>query len=218
MDGFGFYLADETGTVLIDAHAAEYDLPVSSTREVDSYQGTASSAPVAGSGGIRDGDLSRYVSYAQIRGVTERVGQFMDRRIEKTGASANPQVQAKQEALKELFAALPAMAQGGQPSTDVTAKLTAASGPLSDPEKEQRRQMFLAHLRGRSRILAPGWKPPGDEDAFGATGYGPLSPARISGGAGTGVLNQRNMRVELRGCRLPRALASSARANTSRLL
>jgi hypothetical protein len=147
MDDFRFYLADETGTVLIDSHAAEYDLPVSSTREVNSYQGTATSAPVAGSGGISDGDLSRYVSYAQIRRVRERVGQFVDKRIEKTGAAANRPVQAKQEALKELFAALPAMAQGGQPSTDVMAKLTAASGPLSHPEKEQRRQVFLAHLQ-----------------------------------------------------------------------
>ena len=50
--GFRFRLADETGTVLIDSHAAEYDLPVSSTREVNSYQGTATSPPVAGSGGI----------------------------------------------------------------------------------------------------------------------------------------------------------------------
>lgn len=65
------------------------------------------------------------------RGVAERVGQFIDKRIEKTGAPANPQVQAKAEALKELFAALPAMAPGGQPSTDVMAKSTAASGPLS---------------------------------------------------------------------------------------
>ena len=39
------------------------------------------------------------------------------------------------------------MAQGGQPSTDVMAKLTAASGRLSDPEKEPRRQIFLAHLQ-----------------------------------------------------------------------
>ena len=145
--GLRFYLADETGTVLMDVHAAEYDLPVGSTREVNSYQGTATSAPVTGSGGITAVDRLRYVSYAQIRGATERVGQFIDKRIEKTGASANPQVEAKQEALKELFAALPAMAQGGQPSTDVMAKLTAASGPLSDPEKEQRRQMFLAHLQ-----------------------------------------------------------------------
>lgn len=129
--GFHFYLAAETGTVLMDAHAAEYDLPAGPTREVNSYQGTAASVPVTGSGGLSDGDRLRYVSYALIRGVAERVGQFIDKRIEKTGASANPQVQAKAEALKELFAALPAMAPGGQPSTDVMAKSTAASGPLS---------------------------------------------------------------------------------------
>jgi hypothetical protein len=113
---------------------------------------------------------------------------------------------AKPEALKELFAALPAMAQGGQPSTDVMAKGTAASGPLSDPAKEQRREMLFAHLQ-EVKFLRQGETLPGDEDAFGATGYRPLSPAQISGGAGTGVLTQPNMWGELRGCRRPRALA-----------
>jgi len=59
------------------------------------------------------------------------------------------------------------------------AKLTAAGGPLNEPEKEQRRQMFLAHLQ-EVEILRRGGKPPGDEDARGATGFGPPSPARIS--------------------------------------
>jgi hypothetical protein len=62
--GFHFYLAAETGTVLMDAHAAEYDLPAGPTREVNSYQGTAASVPVTGSGGLSDGDRLRYVSYA----------------------------------------------------------------------------------------------------------------------------------------------------------
>lgn len=136
------------------------------------------------------------MSYAQIRGVTERVGQFIDKRIAKTGASANPQVQAKQEALKELFAASPAMAQGGQPSTDVRAKLTAASGPLSDPEKRQRRQMFLAHLQ-EVEFLGQGGNFRGDEDAFGANRLLAATPA----------LNQRNMRGARRGCLRRRALA-----------
>jgi hypothetical protein len=46
---------------------------------------------------------------ADTRGHSESrpVHWFTDQRIEKTGASANPKVQAKQRALKELFAALP---------------------------------------------------------------------------------------------------------------
>ena len=47
-----------------------------------------------------NGDLLRFVSHAPIRGVTKRVGQFIDKRIEKSGASANPQVQAKPERQK----------------------------------------------------------------------------------------------------------------------
>jgi hypothetical protein len=120
----------------------------------------------------------------------------MDKRIAKTGASANPQVQAKPGALKELFAALPAMAQGGQPSTDVMAKLTAACGPLSDPQKEQRRrQMFLARLQ-EVEFLRQGGNLPAMKMPLAQTGYGPLSPARISGGAGTGGANQPNMQGE----------------------
>ena len=35
MNGYRFHLADDTGKILIDAHAAEYDLPLATTREVD---------------------------------------------------------------------------------------------------------------------------------------------------------------------------------------
>ena len=37
MNGYRFYLDDGTGKVLIDAHAAEYDLPVVTTEEVSSH-------------------------------------------------------------------------------------------------------------------------------------------------------------------------------------
>ncbi|HXO34099.1 MAG TPA: hypothetical protein VN901_17250 [Candidatus Acidoferrales bacterium] len=49
------------------------------------------------------------------------------------------------------------------------AKLIAASGPVSDPEREQQRQMFLTHLQ-EVELLRQGEHLRGDEDAFGATG------------------------------------------------
>jgi hypothetical protein len=57
-------------------------------------------------------------------------------------------VQAARDALREILAAVPEAARSGKlPPVDLMAKLAGASGPLKDPEKEQRRQMFLQHLQ-----------------------------------------------------------------------
>jgi E3 Ubiquitin ligase len=154
-DGYRFYLADETGKVLIDAHDAEYDLPVSSTRVVSSQETSA----VGASGGASDRDLLQYVSYAQMHHMTERVGHWIDKGFERASLKANlkadlkespaenPQLQARKEALHDLFAAIPAASKTGELPISLMAKLGAAGAPLKDPEKEQRRQMFLSRLQ-----------------------------------------------------------------------
>jgi hypothetical protein len=164
MDGYRFYLVDPTGRVLIDAHAAEYDLPLSSTRVVDSQQTSDSSqaqyAPTgAGIGGASESDLLQYVSYAQMHRMTERVGQWIDKRFEKAGVAENPQLQARQAALQELFAAIPSTAKTGGAPINIVAKLAAAGGPLKDPEKEQRRLLFLARLQEMESMLQSGQLP-----------------------------------------------------------
>ncbi|MGD1077863.1 MAG: hypothetical protein ABR881_06020 [Candidatus Sulfotelmatobacter sp.] len=141
MNGYRFHLADGTGKILIDAHAAEYDLPLATERVVTS-QAAASSAP-----STTDADLLKYVSYAQMHSMTERAGQWIDKRFEKAGAADNPQIQAKRDALRALFAGIPAVAQGGKPPIEALERLANASGPLSNPQKEQGRQMFLERLR-----------------------------------------------------------------------
>ncbi len=140
-NGYRFHLADDTGKILIDAHAAEYDLPLAATRVVSS-ETPAASAPTTA-----DTDLLKYVSYARMHSMTDRVGQWIDKRLDKPGAAENPQIQAKRDAFRALFAGVPAMTQGGKPPIEALQKLATFSGPLSDPEKEEKRQMFLQRLQ-----------------------------------------------------------------------
>ena len=139
MNGYRFHLADETGKILIDAHAAEYDLPLAAVREVSSL---ALSGPNAD-----DDELLKYVSYARMHSMTDRAGQWIDKRFEKLGGTDNPQLLEKREALKGLFAAIPAAAHGGKAPIEALERLANTAGPLNDPEKEQNRQMMLDRLR-----------------------------------------------------------------------
>lgn len=134
-NGYRFYVADDTGKILVDAHAAEYDLPAASVREVSSHNQNAA-----------DADLLHYVQYAQTHSITDRMSQFMDKRLSKAAPNADPQVQAKREALRDIFAGLSNVQRGGSPPIEAMERLMNASGPMSDPEKEQRRQMMLDRL------------------------------------------------------------------------
>ena len=140
-NGYQFHLRDDTGAVLIDAHSAEYDLPLTATRTVSSN----SNSPQAG-----DDELLKYVSSAQAHSTLDRVGQWVDKRFDKGVAADNPQAQAKRDAFRQLFSGMESVSQGGRmPVQAVQAmeKLMNASGPLSDPEKEQRRQMMLQNMK-----------------------------------------------------------------------
>jgi hypothetical protein len=164
MDGFRFYVADSTGKVLVDAHAAEYDLPLVTTRIVDSANHAAN--PAAGP----DTDLLHYVHYAQTHSMTERMAHWIDKRFEKAGAADNPQLQAKQQVFRDLFAAAPGVMKGGKPPVGLMGKLASLSGPLADPEKEQRRQMFLQNLQVMESMVQSGQlalKVPVDQIAIG---------------------------------------------------
>jgi hypothetical protein len=78
--------------------------------------------------------------------MTDRMGQWIDKRFEKAGPIDNPQIQAKRDALRGLFAGVPAAAQGGKLPFEALEKLASAAGPFSDPEQEQKRQMMLDRL------------------------------------------------------------------------
>ncbi len=149
-DGHRFFIVDDTGKVLVDAHSAEYDLPETAQCTVDSASSATTGPSVASST-----DLLKYISFAQMHSMTDNMSQWIDKRFEKAGAGDNPQLQAKREALREFFQAIPAAAKGGQPNLEVIEKLANVSGPLNDPEKEQKRQQFLERLH-QAEAISPG--------------------------------------------------------------
>ena len=140
-NGYQFHLRDDTGAILIDAHSAEYDLPLTATRAVNSH----SSSPQAD-----EAKLLEYVTSARAHSTFDRVGQWVDKRFEKTNAADNPQLQDKRDAFRQLFSGMASVSQGGKvPAQAIQAmeKLMNVSGPLSDPVKEQRRQMMLQNMK-----------------------------------------------------------------------
>ena len=134
-NGYQFHLADDTGKILIDAHSAEYDLPMTTSHVVDSQ--TASQAA--------DLKLLEYVRFAEMHGMAERMGNWVDKRLSKGGD--NPQIQAKREAFQQLFSGIASASQGGKLPVAAMQKLFESTGPLSDSEKEQHRQMMLQNLK-----------------------------------------------------------------------
>jgi hypothetical protein len=144
-DGYKFYVADETGRVQIDAHDAEYDLPPTQERVVDSHAG-ATAGTAAGTG---DSDLLSYVTYAQAHHITDSVshwlGNKLDQKIEQ--GSLDPAKQQGLEAFRQLLQAAPNIQKTGQLPVGLIEKVLAARGPLADPDKEARRQFALEHIR-----------------------------------------------------------------------
>ena len=78
MNGYRFHLADGTGKILIDAHAAEYDLPARD------YARSRVRTRLSGFE-ADDADLLKYVTYARMHSMTDRVGQWIDKRLENAG-------------------------------------------------------------------------------------------------------------------------------------
>jgi hypothetical protein len=139
-DGNQFYVADDTGRVLVDAHAAEYDLQPTQERLVSSASAQAGSS---------DSDLLNYVTYAQTHHLTDTVSQYLghklDQKLER--GSLDPAKQRGAEALKQFLEALPDVQKTGQLPFGALAKVLASTGPLADPEKEDRRQQALARFQ-----------------------------------------------------------------------
>ena len=136
-NGYQFHLADDTGKILIDAHAAEYDLQPTVTKVVSS---SSPNEPDAAR-------LLHYISTAGVHSMADRMGQWVDKKFQKARPSENPEVQAKREAFKELFAGMASFQEGGKAPVAAMQKLFNAGGPLSDPEKEQHRQLMLQNLK-----------------------------------------------------------------------
>ena len=139
-DGTRFYVADDTGRVLVDAHGAEYDLQPTQERIVSSANAPSGSA---------DANLLNYITYAQTHHLTDTVSQYighkLDQKLERGGL--DPAKQQSAEALKQFLQALPDVQKTGQLPFGALAKVLASTGPLADPAKESRRQEALARFQ-----------------------------------------------------------------------
>jgi hypothetical protein len=138
LDGTKFFLADQTGKVLVDGYSAEYDLPMSGERVVDSNHVSATNTS-----GISDAELLQYVSYSGMHAMTTKVEHF----LEKKGPLADP----KHEQMRQYFLAAlenaPNIAKGGAVPASLVEKFMAAAPAMADPAKEQQRQIAMEHFR-----------------------------------------------------------------------
>lgn len=138
-DGAKFYLQDDTGDVLIDSYGAQFDLPCSPPRIVDSNQ-----PHPAGGTGPSDQELLQYVQYARGHRFVNKAQQW----LEKKGALSDPRREQGRQALLQLLQNVPAAGHPEAPlHLNALETFLTSSAPLADPEKEQNRQMMIARLR-----------------------------------------------------------------------
>ena len=141
-----FYLSDGTGRILINARDAEFDLPQTAERSIDSD----SPSSLVTSAGASDNDLLKYVNSARMHSIGGAFTHWMEKRIDKQiehhSGSIDPQKQQGILAFKEILHGLND-ADGATFPRAAIEKMLTASGPLADPEKEAHRQQALARLQ-----------------------------------------------------------------------
>ena len=137
-DGAKFYLQDDTGKVLVDSYSAEYDLPGSPPRVVDSNRLGAAAGT-----GATDQELLQYVERAGIHSFSDKIGHW----LEKKGPQNDPRKEQGRQMLMQLVQGMSAVSEGGPLPADAIEKFMELRGPMPDAEKEQARQMMLSHLR-----------------------------------------------------------------------
>jgi hypothetical protein len=154
MDGARFYLQDQTGKVLINSYAAEYDLPESEPRVVDGSHPGASLALASGAA-ASDQELLQYIQTAGVHQFAGRVEQW----LASKGPLDDPKHEHGRQALLEIARAIPVAVSGGaNVRGNVPAALIEkimASSPLADPVKERQRQKFLQQIRETGQVPIP---------------------------------------------------------------
>jgi len=143
-DGYHFYVQDDSGRVLVDAHAAEYDLPPTAERVVSSAN------PTAGQNGPgpSDTELLEYVTYAQGHHMVEAMSHWLDGKLgqARERGPVDPEKQQKLENFQAMLQAIPGIQKTGQVPLALVAKAMAMRGPAVNPEKEARRQFVLSQI------------------------------------------------------------------------
>ncbi len=137
VDGVDFYLADDTGKVLVDARGAELDLPQSAR----CVAGQGSTAPT-GVAATQD-ELLKYVNQAD----AHWAGGWVERGLKHVGPLEDSSKEQKRQALMGVFQHTP----GSQDfmlgmMTMMAPKMKqrlGSMGPQSDPQHEEARQVAL---------------------------------------------------------------------------
>ena len=144
-DGYRFYVQDETGRVLVDAHAAEYDLTPTAERVISS----ANATPAQNGSGATDSELLEYVTYAQGHHMVDAMSHWLDSKLDgaRERGSLDPDKQQKLENFQAMLHAIPDIQKTGQVPLALVAKAMAMRGPAANPEKEAQRQFILDRLR-----------------------------------------------------------------------
>ncbi len=140
LDGTKFYLEDDTGKILIDGYAAEYELPQSAERVVSSEH--AGPGTVAGAAAVSDADLLQYVNYSGVHHMANAMEHWLDKR----GPQDDPKREQVRQTALEMMQAIPTIAHGGAPPLDLIEKMMAVRLPNVDPAKEQQRQVMMQHV------------------------------------------------------------------------
>lgn len=140
-DGVKFYLQEDTGKALVDAHQAEFDLLESGRCEIGSSGWGKWSRPQAGWAG--EDELRSYLTQVTVH----KIGAFVERRLNPSRAGLSEEQQRTMQAVGELFKHPPGTpeffdrllaAQGPR----IQERL-AAAGPQNDPQKEQARLALI---------------------------------------------------------------------------
>jgi hypothetical protein len=136
LDGSKFFLADDTGKVLVDAQSSEVDVPMTAERVVDSQR------PSTAAAGASDAEVLQYVAYSGVHKMASAVEHFLERR----GPLADPKKEDARRTLLSLAQAVPNAAHSGGVPIELVEKM-AARFPVQDAAKEEKRREMLAHLR-----------------------------------------------------------------------
>ena len=145
VDGPGFHLTDDTGSVAVDGRGAELDLDQMGQRiaQSESYSSSHPVAPAA-DGAPSNEDLLAYVSRAGMAGFAQHAQNFLQNHF----SGGDPQHQPTREFFLEMMQSMGhSSVSQVMPSADVFQKMLEAQSPLSDPRKEQARQMILERLK-----------------------------------------------------------------------
>ncbi len=144
-DGYRFYVQDDSGRVLVDAHAAEYDLTPTAERVVSSGNATGPNNGV----GASDCELLEYVTYAQGHHMVDAMSHWLDNKLTQARdrGSMDAEKQQKLENFQAMLHAIPDIQKTGQIPLALITKAMSMRGAAVNPEKEARRQFVLEQLQ-----------------------------------------------------------------------